>query len=402
MIKDYFTLALRNLMKRKLRSWLTMLGIFVSIAAIFTLISLSLWLQSAIEEQFRQLGTDKFFIQPKGGFGPGSQGAVELTIKDFDFVSKISGIKQAGYLVSASAKIEFNKKTRFLPVFGIDEEGIDVYMESSAMKMDEGKAIDGKPNQKIIIGSDFKYRNVFSKEVFTWDKLSINDAEFKVSGIIAPIGNPSDDKNIIMGVEDFRNFFGIKDRVDYMILQVDSGADIKEVVDRVENKLMKFRGLNEKTIDFVILTPEELLTSFGTILNIITAFLISVAGISLIVGAVGIANTMYTSVLERTKEIGVMKAIGAKNSDVLWIFIIESGLLGALGGIIGVLFGVLISKGLEYYAINFLGTTLLKAATPFYLIAGCILFAFIIGAASGFFPARQASKTNVVDALRYE
>ena len=111
---------------------------------------------------------------------------------------------------------------------------------------------------------------------------------------------------------------------------------------------------------------------------------------------------MYTSVLERTKEIGVMKAIGARNRDVLFIFLIESGLLGLVGGIIGVILGIGAVKSIEYIAFQQLGTKLLQAAIPIWLIVVCLLFAFLIGSISGSLPAWQASKTNVVDALRYE
>ena len=122
----------------------------------------------------------------------------------------------------------------------------------------------------------------------------------------------------------------------------------------------------------------------------------------MLVGAIGISNTMYTSVIERTKEIGIMKAIGAKNSDILWIFLIESGLLGLVGSIIGVLLGIFLSKTIEFIAVNNLNTTLLQTASPSWLIFGCLGFGFLIGAISGTLPAIQASKTNVVDALRYE
>jgi putative ABC transport system permease protein len=165
---------------------------------------------------------------------------------------------------------------------------------------------------------------------------------------------------------------------------------------------MSFRGVTEKSIDFTILTPEELLKSFDMILNIVTAFLIGVAAISLIVGGIGIANTMYTSVLERTREIGVMKSIGAKNSDVLLIFLIESGLLGLTGGLVGVLLGTLIAKSVEYIAINYLGTTLLAAAIPLSLVLGCLAFAFFAGIIFGGWPAWNASKIRPTDALRYE
>ena len=111
---------------------------------------------------------------------------------------------------------------------------------------------------------------------------------------------------------------------------------------------------------------------------------------------------MYTSVVERTKEIGTMKAIGAKNSDILVLFMAESGLLGLIGGAIGVIIGIGLSKIAEYYATVSLGTNLLQASTSPYIIGGALIFAFVIGAASGVFPAMQASRLRPVDALRYE
>src|SRR3989338_8163689 len=127
-----------------------------------------------------------------------------------------------------------------------------------------------------------------------------------------------------MSYDDFKRDFNSGDRVDEIIVQVEPGENTKDTAERTKEKLLKFRGLKEKNRDFEISTPEEILASLDTILNIITAFLVGIAAISLIVGAIGIANTMYTSVLERTKEIGTMKAIGARNSDILLIFLIES------------------------------------------------------------------------------
>ncbi len=403
MITDYFKLAVRNIRKRKLRSWLTLIGIFISVAVIFILISLSLGLQGAIEEQFQMLGSDKLFIQPKGSFGPpGSGGAVSLTIEDVNIVEKINGVKSVSYITIGNAKVEFNHEARYLMIAGIPSDGLDLYMESGAMSIEGGKNLQDKETGKIIVGYDFKYNAIFDKIVNPGSKLIINDKEFEVNGIVSRIGNPSDDKNIIMNIEDFKVLFNSGERADVIFVQIESGENIRDVASRIELKLRKFRGTSEKNQDFTILTPEELLKSFQTILMIITAFLISIAGISLIVGAVGIANTMYTSVIERTREIGVMKAIGAKNSDILSIFVIEAGMIGMIGGIIGVIIGIGVVKIVEYIAINQLGTTLLRAAIPAYLVVGCILFSFAIGSLSGFFPARQASRIKVVDALRYE
>ena len=404
MIKDYFNIAWKNLKKRKLRAWLTMLGIFISVATIFTLISLSLGLQGAVEEQFQMLGADKFFIQPATGFlgPPGSIGGVILTKEDINIIEKVSGVKKVTYFTFANAKIEFKDETRYFLVIGVPPEGLDFYLETGSLEFEEGGKFGKNDRREIIIGNHYKSKPIFSKPVKAGDKFLINGEEFKVKGILEIIGNPDDDRTIIMPIEDLKEVFGTGDKVDYIMVQINEGENIKEVANNVERKLRNFRNVDEKTQDFTILTPEELLAIFGTILTVITAFLGGVAAISLLVGAIGITNTMYTSVLERTKEIGVMKAIGASNRDVLFIFLIESGLLGLVGGIIGVILGIGAVKSIEYIAFQQLGTKLLQAAIPIWLIVVCLLFAFLIGSISGSLPAWQASKTNVVDALRYE
>jgi putative ABC transport system permease protein len=404
MIIDYLIMALRNLRKRRLRTWLTVLGIFIAVATIFILISLSLGLQNAVTEQFRTLGSDKIIIMPKGLAGvPGSGGAVELTIKDVGAVKKVSGVKDVAYFTINNVKIEFNSQQRYYLAIGVPLDDLKVYqtvIEASGLKIDEGRFIEKEDSFDIMIGS--QYKTVFSKPVKVGDKIKLNGHDFNVVGILKTIGNPSDDQSIYLPFKTAQEFFSTNDRVDEIFIQIDAGSNITSVADKVEVKLRKFRGVTEKTQDFSILTPEELLSSIGTILNIITAFLAGIAAISLIVGGIGIANTMYTSVLERTREIGTLKAIGAKNKDILTIFLIESGLLGLVGGIIGVIIGIAIGELTGYIAVVYLATNLLRPAFPAYLIIGSLLFSFLIGSASGFFPALQAAKLRPVEALRYE
>ncbi len=403
MLKDYFKIAYKNLRQRKLRSWLTIMGIFISIATIFTLISLSLGLQNAVNEQFQILGVDKLFIMPKGQLGaPGTGGAAELTINDVNVAEKLPGVKDVSYAVIANAKVEFNNQARYVFAIGLPVDRLDLFIESTDIKMEEGKFIDKNSDGKAALGYNYKFGNVFSKPANAGDKITINDAPFKILGIVSQIGNPQDDKNVYMPEESVRKLFNTGERIDEIIVRVDSEKNIGEISSKLEEKLRKSRGVTEKTQDFTILTPEELLSSFESILGIITAFLAGIAGISLIVGAVGIANTMYTSVIERTKEIGVMKSVGARNKDILSIFLIESGLLGLMGAAIGIVMGYGMSKAIEYIVVNVYGTALLHISTPFYLVAGCLAFGLVIGSVSGVFPAVQASRTNVVDALRYE
>jgi putative ABC transport system permease protein len=402
-LKEYLRIGIINIKHRQLRSGLTLIGVFISVAVIFILISLSLGLQFAIEEQFRQLGTDKLTIMPKGGMSStGSTGAIVFTEDDFEVVKKVTGVMRATYFITGSAKVEYNKEQRYFAVYAIPAEGMELWMESGSLKFDEGRLYGPDERGSILMGYDYKYNQVFNKPIDSGSKVVINGKEFEVKGIMTKVGNPQDDKNIYMNTEDFRELFNEPDKIDYMMVQVESGQDIDDMASKVELKLRRFRGLDEKTQDFIILTPEQLLNSFKSVLAIITAFLLAVAAISLIVGGIGIANTMYTSVLERTKEIGIMKAIGAKNSDILLIFVIEAGLIGMLGGVLGVVLGYGVAKSIEYIAVVRFGTDLLKAAAPWYLVAGCIIFAFLIGVLSGLMPSKHASGIKTVDALRYE
>ncbi|PIN93084.1 hypothetical protein COU54_04395 [Candidatus Pacearchaeota archaeon CG10_big_fil_rev_8_21_14_0_10_31_24] len=403
MLTDQFSLATKNLRKRKLRSSLTIIGIVISIATLFVLVSLSLGLQESVEEQFRLLGTDKFFIFPRGQLaGPGSGGAVQFTIGDVNAIDKVSGVKDLSYFSVENAKVEFDNQIRFFQVMGIPADRDDVFLESGAYTIDEGRFLQEGDLDVVGIGSQYKYNNLYDKPISVRDTLKINDKDFKVKAIMQPLGNPGDDRLILMPLEDFRILFNIPDRIDQIVVQVNSESNINNVAERTAKKLRQSRGVDKRAQDFSILTPEEFLSSFGNVLNIITSFLVGVAGIALIVGGIGIANTMYTSVLERTREIGVMKAVGAKNEDILTLFLIESGILGLIGGILGVTLGIIISKSIEYIAIHQLGITLLQAAIPYQLILGCLLFAFLSGALSGILPAYQASRISTVEALRYE
>ncbi|HLC52083.1 MAG TPA: ABC transporter permease [Candidatus Nanoarchaeia archaeon] len=404
MILEYLRVAWKNIKNRKLRVFLTLVGILISVATIFTLISVSLGLQVAVAEQFRLLGTDKLFIQPKGQLaGPGTEGAVELTEADAKVIEKVIGVKGLSLWTGSSAKVTLSGETRYTFVVGIDTKSSDLFIETGAYKAQSGRVIREGDSGNVMIGSQYKDNNFLGKEVQIGERILINDQrEFQVKGILKTVGNPQDDRLIYMPLEDFRSLFNIPNRIDTMIVQVADEEELRVVAARVEKKLMNHRGVDEDTLDFTILTPEELLKSFGNVLNVITAFLLGVAAISLIIGGIGIANTMYTSVLERTKEIGVMKAIGAENNHILLMFLTESGLLGLFGGIIGVAFGMAIAKIIEFIAVEQLGTTLLRAVIPWYLILGSLLFAFLIGAISGFWPAYRAVRIKPVEALRQE
>ena len=401
--EEYFTIAARNIRRRKLRSGLTMIGIIISVATIFVLVSVSIGLEESIEEQFRSFGTDKFYIQPKGQLGPPGTGfGGQLTIDDVEIIDKISGVKDLTYFTIGNTKIEFKDQTRYLLTIGYPTERGEVFLENGFYKIDEGRFLKSDDRNAVALGYQFKYASLFDEPLGIGDKILINDKKFKVKTILETVGNPQDDKLILMAIEDLREITNLTDRIDQIVIQVEEGEVLSDVAAKVRKKLMSSRDVGEKTIDFSILTPEELLATVGSVLNILTGFLLGIAAISLLVGGIGIATTMFTSVIERTQEIGVMKAVGAQNRDILSIFTIESGLLGLLGGSIGVLLGYGFSTAIEYIAANQLGASILQTATPAWLILGCLAFSLIIGSISGIIPSYQATKISAVEALRYE
>jgi putative ABC transport system permease protein len=398
---DYFKLAFKNLRTRKVRTWLTMLGIFIGIAAVVSLISLGQGLQEAINEQFEMMGTDKILITPGGSFF-GIGGGAELTKDDMEVVKKNKDVKGIAEFLYKVGKVEFRDEVKYTWVMGLPlGENKKIVEDIQSFDIEKGRDLEEGDKYKVVITYLINRGEYFDEEVTLRDKIIIEDKEFKVVGSVARIGNPDDDSSIWIPIETARELLNEPDKVDMILVQVQKGKDPDKVAEEIKKELRKFRDVEEGEEDFTIQTYQNLIDSFNTVFNIVQIVVIGIAAISLIVGGIGIMNTMYTAVLERTNEIGVMKAIGGKNSDVLLIFLLESGTLGLAGGAIGIGLGIGFSKLVEFIAVQ-TGTTLLKAYFPWYLIVGALAFSFIVGTISGIFPARRAARLKPVDALRYE
>jgi putative ABC transport system permease protein len=216
------------------------------------------------------------------------------------------------------------------------------------------------------------------------------------------VGNPEDDKNIYIPMKGAQELFDIKDEYITAIVKVKPNYETEKVAEDIEDALRKDRGLDEGEEDFQVQSLEQMMEATGIVLDAVQWVVIGIALISLFVGGIGIMNTMYTSVLERTQEVGVMKAVGARNTDILLLFLIESGTIGMVGGGVGCLIGIAISKGFEYIAVSQFDIVLIKASITPELILGALAFSFLIGSISGGLPARQAAQLKPVDALRYE
>jgi putative ABC transport system permease protein len=400
-MKDYLSLAFNNLKRKQLRSWLTMIGIFIGIASVVALISLGQGLQASIEEQFAALGTDKITITPKGAFSglPSSKPLVEDDVK---LIESIKGVDIATEYIMDSLDVEYKSQERSVIIYGIDPVKYQ-QLFSATYTVEFGRDFKEGDKDKVVVGYNAANKD-FDKNIDVGNKIIISGKIFEVIGVMEKIGSPPDDSAIMMTTDSLRELTGEEKEVSGIFAKVKTGEDVNEVAADIEKELKreKEEKLSEKPKTFEVMTSEQLLNTFGDILGIVQAVLVGIAAISLLVGGIGIMNTMYTAVIERTKEIGTMKAVGAKNSDILLIFLFESGLLGLVGGAIGIGIGIGLGKIAEYFAANALGTDLFHAAFPWYLIAGALAFSFVIGTLSGILPAMQAAKLKPADALRYE
>ena len=403
-MKDYFSLSFNNLRRRKTRSWLTMIGIFIGIAAVVALISLGQGLQASIEKQFQEFGSDRIIISEKGVQGPpgsGTSQSTKLTSKDIDVIRQVRGVESVAGALFKTARIEYNDEIKFNFVFGMplsqEEKEAIVFFD-----IEKGRDLKEGDGRKAIVGISYAEKKVFEKELEIGSKINIEGEDFEIVGILKRIGNPYDDASIIIPKETMKEIYNIEDEESQIYVKVADVNEIDRVKADIERALRKERNEDEGKETFQVTTSEQFLEAFINIFGVVQAVLVGIAAISLLVGGIGIANTMYTSVLERTKEIGTMKAVGAKNSDILILFLIESGMLGLIGGVIGIGVGLGLSKTAEYIATAQLGTNLLQASIDPVLILGALAFSFLIGTASGVFPAMQAAKLKPVDALRYE
>lgn len=381
-----------------------MIGIFIGIAAVVSLISLGQGLQDAINQQFEQLGRDKIIIQPKlmGPPGSATSESLILTTKDLEVIENVRGVKWAsGYLVK-QGRAKFKDESGIGFATGIEPEDMESLSEVGSFAILEGRQLKEGEKYKAVVGYNHAYGDIWKRGIQIGEKIEIEGYEFKIVGIMEKIGNPIDDSIIYMTKETLKEILDIKDEESQILVKTETGFNPEKVAEDIERRLRKFRNEEEGQETFNVQTSEQLLETFGNVFGIVQGVLVGIAAISLLVGGVGIMNTMYTSVLERTKEIGTMKAVGAKNSDILFIFLFESGLLGLVGGAIGVGIGIALAQGAVYVASAALGTDLLQASSNPLIYFGALAFSFIIGSASGLLPALQASKLKPVDALRYE
>jgi putative ABC transport system permease protein len=314
----------------------------------------------------------------------------------------VEGVDIAISRLIRMGKLEYNQAASFNYIGSMpeNEKQIEIIYQSFNPKPETGRLLEAGDKGKVILGSSFKDKNLFGKKIEIGKKIKIQGKEFEVIGILQPSSSFQLNIVALMIEDDMKEILNIGDETDLIVAQIKGGYNIEKVAKNIQDRLRKDRKEKIGEEDFSVQTPLQALSAINTILTVINIIVIGIACISLIVGGVGIANSMYTSVLEREKEIGTMKAIGARNSDILLIFIIESGLLGMTGGILGIIIGLGFAFLVSSAANSIFGQEILKFELNYLLVFGSLGFSFLLGIIFGIIPARQASTLNPVDALR--
>jgi putative ABC transport system permease protein len=410
MFRDYISLAVRSLTKRRLRTYLTMIGIFIGIAAVVSLIGLGEGLRIAITSQFGFLGTDVLSVQAAtiGFAGAPGQGAPNPLKEDLvDQIKRINNVDAAFGRYIGATTIEFRGKQKIEFVISVPG-GTDrkIFERINNLKVQQGRLLTDQDTKGLLLGDSFHsgatYGATYDRPINAGDKVLINGTQFTVVGILEKKGSFIFDDAIWMN-GDVMITQGIKaddGTVNIIGVKVKDVNKMDQTQLAIEKLLRKERNVKEGEEDFVVQTPQKALETLNSALFAVQLFVTIIALISLLVGGIGIMNTMYTAVLERTKEIGIMKSIGARNSTIFTLFFLESGMLGMVGGIIGILLGLSFAYGLAFIGSLVLGSDLIRASVSLGLIFGALAFSFVLGTVFGVLPAYRASKLHPVDALR--
>ena len=408
-LAEVIRVSFDSLFANKTRSFLTMLGVIIGVASVVALLSLGNGAQASITGQVQSIGTNLIFVFPGSLSGrPGQTIAAQnLTMEDVQAISSL-GLPLNGIApqFSGSADIVAPAADKNASIAGTTPAyfALQDLRTTSGSLFDEGQSRAGAP--VAVLGATLA-KDLFGNGTAVGQTVRVKDQTLRVIGVLAAKGGGSmssaDDQLFapINFVQErlfaARTPDGNSYRVANIILSARNGDDIKAIQDRItvllrERHHLKADGSGD---DFSVANQASMLSTLNSITSILTAFLAAIAGISLLVGGIGIMNIMLVSVTERTKEIGLRKAVGARGQDILLQFIVEALVVSVTGGVIGLLFGMLIA-GL---------VTLSGALTATVSLSSVVLavgFSLAVGLFFGIYPARRAARLNPIDALRYE
>jgi putative ABC transport system permease protein len=396
-MRDKIFMAYRSIRERKTRSILTVLGIAVGIAAIVALVSVGYGMEESITGELTSMA-DIISILPGEIAGGAYLEQGSFTDRDVKDLQRISGIKDVLAMTYGPAEVEYKDERMPIIIFGGDTKEVEkIYVEPVGLK--EGRWLRENDYKAAVIG-DRVANEFFDETLHVNDKLVINGEKFIIIGVFEKGGllYASDvDPHIFLTLRAAKDVLG-SDEIKFMMARVYNIDEAEAIAGEIEETINDNHGLE----DFAsAMTVGSILEQIGNVFNILRGVLVGIAGIALIVASIGIMNTMLMAVMERTHEIGVMKAIGAKSSDVLTLFLFESGIVSLIGGVVGCALGVFLAWVISAAASSALGIEFGAVWKPLVFLGG-IAVAISVGVLSGFYPARKASGMSPVEAVRYE
>ncbi len=395
---DGIVLAYRNIKERKTRSLLTFLGIAVGIAAIISLIAVGYGMQYAITEELVSFA-DTISVMP-GKLIPGL-GYVELgafTERDIEDVRRISGVKDVTPLMYKMVEVEYRGERMPVQVMGADPCDLEEWYEEYVV-FQEGRWIRERDYKGCMIGYNVAHE-YFKNDIGLNDRITINESEFVVVGILekaSMVASSDLDPTIFLTTKSAQDVLGT-DEVSMMMVKIRDIDRAEEIAEDIEEKIDENHNLEGFT---EAMSMSSMMEQIGTVFMIIQVVLVGIASIALVVGCIGIMNTMLMSVMERTHEIGIMKAIGATNRNIMFLFLVEAGMISLIGGILGCILGTIVAKAICTIASAYMGMDMPAIVTPTVAI-GSILVAILVGVVSGLYPARKAAMMSPIEAVRYE
>jgi len=407
LISDLLQESFLALSANKVRSSLTILGIVIGVASVIAMVSIGQGSQSSIESSIQSIGSNLIMVMPgaQRGFGGGvssARGSAQsLTQADADAIGKeVVSVKAVAPDLSQRYQITAKGTNSNTSVDGVTA----AYAEVKSIGVTQGSFITDQNNlslSKVAVIGPTTRDDLFGADAdnVVGQAIKINKIEFKVIGITESKGGSgfsNQDDIIYIPLSTMQRYLAGADYVSTINIEADSADVMSAVQEQVNSLLMVRHKISDATlVDFNILNQSDIVATASSVTNTLTMLLAAIAGISLIVGGIGIMNMMLTTVTERTKEIGLRKSIGATRQDISGQFLVEAVMLTVLGGIIGILLGWLISLAVSSFA----GLTTTVSTMSIILAFGV---SAAIGLIFGYYPAHRASKLNPIEALRFE
>lgn len=388
---------------QKIRSFLTILGIIVGISSVILLVGLVQGLKQDVLSQLEDFGPRTIIITPtnvekaSSSFTPTTLAPTsgKLFEKDYEKIKKLPEIKSITKVIAGQSTVTFKNQSISSGVYGIEAGAFD---DTVPVEIDSGRFIES--NDRRVAGLGWGIADSFDEKPQAQSNIYLADQKFKVIGVLKESGNSFApmDSIVFIPFDDAKELFNrslVKDEISAIRLTLKEGSDVEAVAAQINDMLLASHRVTEDDKDFGVITAKFINDRFSGVMNTLSLFLAAIASISLIVGGIGIANTMFMSVLERRKEIGTMKAVGASQHEIRNIFLVESAMIGLAGGVLGLVVAGAIAAILIY------GFNVAFVFDPL-AIWGALAFSMVVGLVSGTVPAAEAAKIDPIEALRYE